>query len=324
MPLIEGNPEIDRYLPLYSGGVFPPESELQAVAEKIRAGGYDLCLNANPFLAGSRLTGSLPVFDFTSHAPAIARNEVAAEEPNHIIFQYRRFVHQLLDQVAEPQRALPAAGVTVGLTDEAIEQAAHFLQGVPAGHALVLFNTDTASPFTRIPFADQADLLARLLRGNTFVLVGAGHTEAGLGQRLAETVPPESRDRVRLVPAALSLGAFSALSDRCDLFVTGDTGPMHIAAARKYSRSGKHPVRNRTAVLCVFGATPPRLSGYDSSQPGYLAANQQAPSWTEVADSPCRNITCVNKLFKTCRTVRCFDRLDFAAVADRALAYLAA
>jgi hypothetical protein len=90
---------------------------------------------------------------------------------------------------------------------------------------------------------------------------------------------------------------------------------MHLAAARKLSRSGRHDFRNRTAVLSIFGATPARMSGYDSVQPGYLPANQDAPSWSYTAGSPCRNISCLNKIFKTCRFVHCFDDVDAEALA---------
>jgi hypothetical protein len=42
----------------------------------------------------------------------------------------------------------------------------------------------------------------------------------------------------------------------------------------------------------------------------FPAANQDVLSKTYVSESPCRNITCVNKMAKTCQTVRCFETLD--------------
>jgi hypothetical protein len=64
------------------------------------------------------------------------------------------------------------------------------------------------------------------------------------------------------------------------------------------------------------------MSGYDSFQPGFLPANQDAPSWCYQAGSPCRNITCLNKYFKTCRTVRCFEHVDIAHLADVIVAHV--
>lgn len=317
MPLIEGNPEVRRFFPMYAGGMFPTDSELAAVTDLMRREQYDLCININPFLKGSKIAKETqPVFDFTSHAPTMTRNEDTSTEINHIVFQYHRFVHALLGEGGRPGRERRFEGVSVGLSDKALEEAARFMGKTRSSRLVVTLNTDTASPYTRIPFATQVDLAKALLERGASLLVGAGHNEAGIGYRLLEALPPSLRSQARVIPAEMSLETYSALTDHCDLFVTGDTGPMHIAAARKYSRTGRHSVRNRTALLCLFGATPSRMSGYDSFQPGYLPSNQDAPSWTMTAGSPCRNITCINKLFKTCKTVRCFERLDLRGVTD--------
>lgn len=319
--LIEGNPEITRFMPVYSGGVFAPDAELKAVGKLMAEGNYDLCININPFVDASKLTEG-EVFDFMSHSPTMVRNENIPGEINHIAFQYHRFVHELLNRVAKPKKKSAFVGVSVGLTDKAMQEAEVFVKEFSPRGPLVLMNTDTASPYTRLPFAYQVDLVTRLLKNGNSVLIGAGHTAPGLGQRVLAALPSDLQSQARVIPATMSLDTFSALGDFCDLFITGDTGPMHIAAARKYSRTGKIPVRNKTAVLCFFGATPSRMSGYDSFQPGYLPANQDAPSWTVVAGSPCRNITCLNKLFKTCTAVRCFEELDLNEVEKVILPYL--
>jgi heptosyltransferase I len=67
-------------------------------------------------------------------------------------------------------------------------------------------------------------------------------------EALAERVVLESRDgRARLFPA--SLLQFVALARRAALFVGGDTGPMHLAAAAG------------TRVVGVFGPTDPSRNG---------------------------------------------------------------
>jgi hypothetical protein len=180
-----------------------------------------------------------------------------------------------------------------------------------------MFNPDSSSRFNLMPFESQSRLLGLLAAettAETSILLGAGHTEAGIGERLADSIPSTLRSKVRIVPRTMPLDVFSALIDYADVFVSGDTGPLHLAAARRYSRSGHYQFRNRTAVLSFFGATTPRMSGYDSFQPGYLPANQDAPSWCYQAGSPCRNITCLNKMFKTCKTVRCFEHVDVAGL----------
>ena len=52
------------------------------------------------------------------------------------------------------------------------------------------------------------------------------------------------------------------------------------------------------------------MSGYDSNAAGVSGRQSGCAVATYVAASPCRNITCLNKLYKTCQIVRCFEELD--------------
>lgn len=324
-PLIEGNPEATHVLPFFSNGSFPSSADLLDLRGMIQRGGYDLVLNFCPYIneKDMGLNGDR-MLNFLTYAPTIVRNEKRPSEINHFAFQTYRFSWELLSLVAEPHRPEHFMGLRLTLGDRAVEEAQRFAAGADLtdGLPVIMFNPDAASPFTRMPFKKQAGLLARIARLNTAVLVAAGHTETGIGKRLIAFLPHSLRSEVRIVPASLSLEAFTALIDICDVFVTGDTGPLHLAAARKSSRSGRYKFRNRTAVLSFFGATPARMSGYDSFQPGYLPANQDAPSWSYTARNPCRNITCLNKIFKTCRTIRCFDEVDEEGIAGLLDAYL--
>lgn len=317
-PLIEGNAEATRVLPFFGKGSFPSAADVSALRDLIRDERYDLVLNFGPHINDKDIgfpgTG---LINFMSHAPAIVRNERRPAVINHFAFQTYKFTFDLLSLVAVPRHPEGFPGLRVNVGDAAVEEAQRFVAeaGLPAGIPIIMINPDASSPFTRLPEKKLARLLAAIARLDAAILVGAGHTEAGIGERIIATLPSSLRSKTILVPASLSLEAYTALIDLCDVFVTGDTGPMHLAAARKSSRSGRHDFRNRTAVLSIFGATPVRMSGYDSFRPGYLPANQEAPSWSYTAGSPCRNITCVNKIFKTCRDVRCFDEVDIEALA---------
>jgi heptosyltransferase-1 len=317
-PLIESHPEATRVLPFFPNGAFPSSAVLSALMSLIREERYDLIFSFCPYINDKDI--GLPgtgLIDIMSHTPTVVRNDRRPEVVNHFSFQTYRFILDLISLIAQPRRseAFPRLQVRVG--DAAVDEARQFVAdaGLPAGIPVIMLNPDAASPFTRIPDESLADLLGRIVQMDAAVLVGAGHTEAGIGERIVATLPPSFRSKTVIVPASLSLEAYTALLDRCDVFVTGDTGPMHLAAARKLSRSGRHDFRNRTAVLSIFGATPARMSGYDSVQPGYLPANQDAPSWSYTAGSPCRNISCLNKIFKTCRFVHCFDDVDAEALA---------
>ncbi len=317
-PLVEGNPEISKFIPLFSGGLFPSQKDIDTLSEITRTGNYDLCLNLCAFIQNKDLaTPQTAVIHLVSHTPTIIRNEDDPSKINHFLYQCYRFVRDTLSTVAQPIRPDHLAGVRTTYSDSTIEQAHQSASalGLTAQNRVIMINPDTACDFTLLPFERQSELLHRISEMDATILLGAGHTAQGIGQRLIERLPQTSRKKVTIIPPELPLEVYSVLIDSADIFVTGDTGPMHIAASRRYSKSGRFLFRNRTSILSIFGATPPRMSGYDSFQSGYLTPHQEAPSWSYAAGSPCRNITCLNKMFKTCSTVRCFETVDIDLLA---------
>jgi ADP-heptose:LPS heptosyltransferase len=329
-PMLEGHPDASRVLPMLSGAQFPTPGDVEGLRATIASGAYDLCLSFGSFMEPEEIADAgQPFISFLSHAPEIMRNENDHRQINHFSYQYYRFVREVLAMAAPPVREDRYPGGRVIFSDDAIAEAAGFAAGLDLapGAPVVLVNPDGGCRFTLLPFEHQAGLLERLAAEappDTAILLGAGHSWEGIGQQLVNAVPAGLRSRLRIIPKAMSLEGYAALMDWADVMITGDTGPLHLAAARRYARSGRHRFRNRTAVLSLFGATIPRFSGYDSAQPGYLAANQDAPSWCYVAASPCRNVTCLNKYFKTCRTVRCFEGVDVPGLAARVVAHLRA
>jgi ADP-heptose:LPS heptosyltransferase len=326
--LIEGNPEATRVIPLFASTHFPSAEEVDAVRRLVQRGSYDLCLVLSPFLTQEELAGpDQPLVSILSHAADMVRNDGDPRCVNHLAHQQYHFVRSLLALIARPVRGGVFRGVRTTYDDEAIAHAAAFSDdaGISEGAPVVMLNPDAASVFNMMPFASQSALLEGIARNTpseTVVLLGAGHTAKGIGQRLLESLPSALRQGVRIIPPGMPLAAYAALIDRADVFVTGDTGPLHLAASRRYARSGNHQFRNATAIQSCFGATMPRMSGYDSEQPGYIPSNQDAPSWCYQAGSRCRNITCLNKMMKTCRTVRCFERVDVHALVHRISTYV--
>ena len=326
--LVGRNRDATRVLPLFSGGIHPSADDVSRLRTLIAAGRYDLCLSFTSLLEPEEQADAVqPLISVMSHTATLVRNERDAAEINHFSFQHYRFVRELLSNVGSPVRPEHYPGFQVTLPDQAIEYALAFAASarLDDGTPVVVFNPDGASPYTRIPFDLQRALLSRISRdapAATVILVGAGHTADGIGQRLVDTLPAPQRRKTRIIPKHMPLAAYAALLDRADVFVSGDTGPLHLAAARRASESGSFPLRNRTAIISIFGATLPRMSGYDSARPGFLPANQDAPSWCFHAPSLCHNITCLNKLYKTCRQVRCFEQLDVETVAGVAVSRL--
>jgi ADP-heptose:LPS heptosyltransferase len=326
-PLIQGNSEATRVLPLFRGDAFPSPALLEQLRELVSKGGYDLCLNHSPFIKDKDIAfPGMHILNFMTRAPVIIFQERFPGGVNHFIYHMYNFAYDLLASMAPQARAKNFRKVRLSLSDSAVERARRFAAqvGLSPARPGIMINPDAASPFSRMPFQQLVDLVGLLARLEVTLLLGAGHTELRIGERIKAALPSGFQEKIKIIPADFPLEAYAALIDCCDVFISGDTGPLHIAAARKFSRTGQYPLRNRTAVLSFFGATLARLSGYDSGQPGFLAANQDAPSWTFVSRSPCRNITCLDKLYKTCAVVRCFEGLDLEGMVERAASYLQA
>ena len=311
--LMEGNPDISNLYPYFTGGSFPSPSDIESLKKLITDNQYDLCYNCSPFFENStHFPKGQVILNFLSSAPQIMRNEIDKTGDNHTIYQCYDFPRRLLARFMSPKRTEPLKGVPMTLSDKAIAEAQEFLKvnQVPTNQPILFINPDTASNYTRIPFDDQVVMLKRLAQIPGRILLGTDFTTKTLEQRLLEKLSPEERDKVVYVPTTLSLDGYTALIDFADVFISGDTGPLHMAAARKVSRSGNFKFKNKTFVVSIFGATPARVSGYDSKNPLFLPANQDVQSRSYATESLCHNVTCVNKMFKTCKTVRCFEALD--------------
>jgi ADP-heptose:LPS heptosyltransferase len=310
--LIEGNPAITRLYPLFTGTVFPTTGDIEAVQKLVKENNYDVCFNASSLFQDKWLfSKNQAILNFMTVAPQLIRDQKDHRGINHFQYLSYSFTENLLRAIGLPGPAGRFKGVPVTLSDDAVEKAQSFLdeKNVPLDKPILFLNPDTASPYTLIPFHYQVQILKEWLAMDCVILLGASFTHESMGRKLLETLSPEERGRVFPLPSTLPIESYAVLIDFSDVFLSGDTGPLHIAAARKVSRSGNFKFRNKTFVISVFGATPSRMSGYDSTHPLYPPANQDALSKTYVSESACRNITCVNKMVKTCEKVRCFDSL---------------
>jgi ADP-heptose:LPS heptosyltransferase len=315
--LIEGNPAISNLYPLFTGSVFPTENDVDSIKKLVAENHYDICFNCSPFFEDDHLfPPGQKILNFMTSAPQMARNDIDQVSLNHFAYQSYMFAERLLRKKtgAYPSRAFP--GVPVTLSDDAFQKAKDLLAQYKVGNdkPIVFINPDTASPYTLIPFEHQATLLKRMLEMGATVLFGTAFVHKDAEKKLLENLSEDEKKNVVVIPCSLPIDAYAALVDFADVFVSGDTGPLHIAAARKFSKTGNVKFRNKTFVISVFGATPARMSGYDSTNPLFPPANQDVISRTYVSQSPCRNITCVNKMAKTCEKVRCFEVLDVEGI----------
>lgn len=129
----------------------------------------------------------------------------------------------------------------LSLEGEPRRLAANLLAGAP--RPLIAMHVPGGRQVKQWPperFTAVADALIRE-RGATIVLTGSPEDAALVGRVRASLDPGHVID----VSAGLDLLTAAAVLEACDLMVTGDTGPMHIAAAVG------------TPIVAIFGPSDP-------------------------------------------------------------------
>ena len=307
---LEGNPEVSNLFPIYNHAPYPTVNDLSRLKNVINSKNYDLIINYCPMIP-SKFFGSRKTISYNIMAAELMKNEKLHDSINNINYQSFKLIETALKEFVPNSFIESFKGAKIYIPDSAVDEARNFLfnQGIELDKPLIMFNPDASAVYTRMPFDFQINLLKKLSSLNCNILIGAGHVEKLIEQRIIKYFSSENDKKIVVVPPSTGLDTYAALIDMSDVFITGDTGPLHIAAARKISRDSGKSLRNRTAVFSIFGSTPSHIYGYDSKAKNYLPANQDAPSRAFVANTICRNISCINKMAKTCKEVRCFDNL---------------
>lgn len=323
--LIGGNPDISELHPVYSSSAFPypSASETQTIGNLLQRTDYDLIVNLCPFLAKSVFRPG-KVLGYFGLATSVARAQRDPQQTSHLVRQSHDYIHGVLERAGYASTRSGFRGVGVYLSEKARAEAEEFMRNRCSrpDRPTILLNTDASTPFTRIPVDLQTEMVNELAELPCRILLSPSRSEAGLEEAILKAMSPDKRSKITVVPKAFSLDTYAALVDRSDVFITGDTGPLHVAAARKFSKSGEHEFRNKTAVFSVFAATPPRIYGYDSGTAGFLAANQDAPSRAYAAPSPYRNLAYVVKSYIAAKPQDFFDGLETKQVIADAKAVL--
>ncbi len=300
----------------------------RAVSYLIDSENYDFIINLCPFFKKSSIVGDkkLPFIDYRTLSARLIYNELYSNRLNHVSYQAYSYFSDLFREVKRISDFAAEKNVfttSIWLSDEAIHKAMQFLCKNELSHnkGLVLFNPDATSIYTQLPFDTQLDILKDLCESDLVqtVLLTSGHTYLGIENRLLEALP--NHNKVIVIPKEMPIDVYAALIDFCDVFISSDTGTMHIAAAKKFNESG-YELRNKTAVFSVFGATSARMYGYDSCDGNFLKPGQNRPSKLYISSAPCRNITCINKKAKRCRNVRCFEGINGSEIAKDIIVYL--
>ena len=225
---------------LARGDAGRPSSRLITAALGWRTRRYDAAVNLEPdirsnMLAG--LSGARWTAGYRSGGGGPLLDQAIDYQPaEHTAENARRLMSAVFGAVpvdTAPQLAIP---------DAARRDADALLDGQP--RPVVAVHASGGRLVKQWPPERFAGVARRLIdsRGATIVLTG-GPGDAGLVETVKAALPVN-----RVVDGSRlgSLLTVAALLERCDLLVTGDTGPMHLAGAVG------------TPVVAVFGPSDPR------------------------------------------------------------------
>lgn len=334
--LISELPAVDNIYQVFNGGGIPSGNDLKKLKEIIILNNYDLILNLSPFLNKKSLQFGGNVIQLyillSAYIFHLLRIKTEQIHISYIIYSFfndflkpvcTRNLRDAIGIVKDSSQSM-INGNLVYLSHDAIQTANEFLQkhNIYSMDRLLLFNPDATVKYSMIPFEIQIQMLKKILVSDDidYVLIAAAYTNPGLEEKILRCLPEELHGKIIIVPH-MALSAYSALIDLCDVFLTGDTGPLHIAASWKEPLDEKDQLKNRTVVISIIGPTNSRLFCYDSTKPGHLPANQDAPSKVFVGEALCRNISCLNKTGKTCKEVRCFRDIDPDKISSYIISY---
>jgi ADP-heptose:LPS heptosyltransferase len=318
--LLSGIEGADNVFDVFTGKGVPSMSDDEMLYKHVENHKYSIVLNLSPFIKTNRLPGNSKLIKlYFLFGLYIVRLWRVNDNYMHISPALHNFLHQLFNPFFFKKYSNYFAGLdheqvplfegnTVYVKHKDVEESKRFLflNNIFPGEKLLFCNPDSTSKYTQVEIKTHANIIKESLESGEIdrVLLGAGISNKGIEKNIIALIPPRLRKKVIVVPH-MTIGVYSALIDFCDGFVSGDSGPLHIAASRKEFFSPLYKPRNKTSVMSIFGATDSRTYGYDSHLKSHIPANQNAPSKVFLSKAPCRNITCINKWGKSCKVIRC-------------------
>ncbi len=135
-------------------------------------------------------------------------------------------------------------------------------------------------------YAELADMLAEKLSARVIIIGGKEDIP------LAEEIAAKAQTKPLVMSGKATLLQLGALLEQCDILVSGDTGPMHLATAVG------------TRVVALFGAADPARTGPVGS--GHRVIQAQG-----VSCLPCGSRVCTNRT-----SLECMDKIPASAVFD--------
>lgn len=242
--LMRFNPYIDELVTVDKKGQDDSFSALRRIGRSLNH--PDVLINLNPSERASFLSLEAGAKEFVGMSHFLFRPFMDTytrldRKTRHAADMYVNVLEQLGITAVEHE------GLEVFLSPEWEAQADRFYdrEGVLAKDTLIGFNVGSAVPAKRWPkerFAQVADHFAA--KGCKIIFFG------GPGDReMVEEVMTHMSSSAIMGTGLFSLGELAAAVKRCNLFITNDSGPMHVA------------VSQQVPVVALYGPSNPALYG---------------------------------------------------------------
>lgn len=287
--VLEGNPDLDEVLPVDLSAKGWP-----AAIRAVRAGRFDLVVDLQGLLRSAVLgwtSGSAVRVGFTNGregSPWFYTHRVPVPDaPMHAVDRYLLIARFL---GAEPEKPDPSAFPLP--RDPAAEARVETLlaaAGVQAGTMLAALNPSARWMTKRWPAESFAAVGDWLHQEGVRVVVIGGREERPVGEAVMRAMHGAPID----LAGKTTMKELIALLRRLRVFITNDSGPMHLAAAAG------------TPVIALFGPTDPARTGPYGA--GHTVLRSGVPC------SPCFSRRCANAVELEClTTIRPQDVIDAA------------
>lgn len=248
--LLKNNPNIDEIISFKRPSGWIHRIEHFDIIQEIRQGEYDLgILFTNSFSSawwfwrGNVLNRLGFSGNFRSWLLTMAVSPPNPKEKQHLVQTYKHLLAPLGIPLSETAPQLY-------ITDEERRQAKEILalRGIPKNGLVVGINPGAAYGSAKCWLPERfIEVSQKLLeRDNLFILYFGDTAGARLVDAICEELPKE---RVINLAGKTTLRELLALIDCCSVFLTNDSGPMHIASALK------------VPLVALFGSTDDVCTG---------------------------------------------------------------
>lgn len=333
-PLVANNPAIRHCIPVFDGQFTPLSEETEVISRLLADGNYDLALSFCPFLSDRAFAKSeCPVIGPVRFARSILAEVLGDSGGSASLGEnLGKYVDELGGTLSQYSSSLDCSEEPfhpeLYLTETAVAGRDRWMheRGIDIDKRTVIFNPDASNRYNLVDEPLQSDILRRILRSSLCEQLLMAHCFAceGVDQRVLSSLPVSLRQKVTLIPSDLPIDAYVALLDVARVYVSGDTGPVHLAAARKISTHDGIRFRNRTGLCTIFGPTLPEIYGYDSHRAAYADSAQDAPARVFQGRCPHKTICCsLARISEQCERRECFYGISGDTIADYVLGLLA-